>query len=317
MQREDCITCRINVTPKPDRTPRWDQFLDEISVGDCELANYLVRLCGLCLSGHPEQILVFFWGKGRNGKGVLLRLLSNLLGPYAVSMRPNEITYAKDDGDRMKRTFAKLAGKRLAIVNESVGKRLNLAALKLLSGGDKISWAKMRQDDQESDPTHKLILVTNDRPDLPADPAIHGRLHFVPFLGDFSGEKGDRFIEDKLAAEREGILHKLILACAEVKRNGLRPPDVVKAATRELLEEMDLTGQFIDDHVTLGGEHFAAKTDVEHALQRWLASMSMASDWRVKQMIDELKTKFKYERKWIGKERPWGFVGMSLETFGS
>ena len=55
-----------------------------------------------------------------------------------------------------------------------------------------------------------MILLSNERPDLAADPAIRGRLHFVPFLGDFSGDKGDRFIEEKLWAEREGILHKLV-----------------------------------------------------------------------------------------------------------
>jgi P4 family phage/plasmid primase-like protien len=314
MDRADCITRRINVSPVAGPTERFDQFLDEVTCGNKELAAYLVRLCGLCLSGHPEQILVFFWGKGRNGKGVLLRLLANLLGPYAVSLRPNEVTYSKEDGDRMKRTFAKLAGKRLAVVNESVGKRLNLATLKLLSGGDKISGAKMRQDDYETDPTHKIILPTNDRPELPADPAIRGRLHFVPFLGDFSGDKGDRFIEDKLWAEREAILHKLIIGCAEAKRGGLQPPAIVLAATAELMDEMDLAGQFIADCATTGNDEYCTpRAKVEAAIRAWLPGVNV-NDWRVDRIISELKTRFRFERRYIGKERPWCFVGLSLET---
>ena len=214
-----------------------------------------------------------------------------------------------------KRTFAKLAGKRLAVVNESVGKRLNLAALKLLSGGDKISWAKMRQDDQESDPTHKIILPSNDRPELPADPAIRGRLHFVPFLGDFSGDKGDRFIEEKLWAECSGILHKLILGCVETKRDGLQPPSAVRAATEELMEEMDLAGQFIADRVTTGSDQdFASRADVEAAVRSWLPQMLASDDWRVDRIITELKTRFRYDRRYIGKERPWCFVGLKLRS---
>lgn len=299
--------------PVAGPTPRWDQFLDEITVGNKELAAYLVRLCGLCLSGHPEQILVFFWGKGRNGKGVLLRLLAKLLGPYAVTLRPNELTYSREDGDRMKRTFSKLVGKRLALVNESMGKRLNHAVLKLLSGGDKISWAKMRQDDQESDPTHKMILLSNERPELPADPAFRGRLHFVPFLGDFSGDKGDRFIEEKLWAECEGILHKMVQGCIETKRNGLQPPAAVRAATEELMEEMDLAGQFIADRVIAGTEEdFTSRAEVEVAIRSWLGGTVVGEDWRTERIISELKTRFRYDRRWIGKERPWCFIGLKL-----
>ncbi len=314
MHRSDCITRRIDVRPVAGPTPRWDQFLDEITVGDRELAAYLVRLCGLCLSGHPEQILVFFWGKGRNGKGVLLRLLSRLLGSFAVTLRPNELTFSREDGDRMKRTFSKLVGKRLGLVNESVGKRLNHAVLKLLSGGDKISWAKMRQDDQESDPTHKMILLSNERPDLAADPAIRGRLHFVPFLGDFSGDKGDRFIEEKLWAEREGILHKLVQGCVETKRGGLQPPTAVRAATEELMEELDLAGQFIADRVVITGadDDFTPRTEVETAIRSWLSGIIVGDDWRVERIISDLKTRFRYDRRWVGKERPWGFIGLRL-----
>jgi phage/plasmid-associated DNA primase len=194
-----------------------------------------------------------------------------------------------------------------------MGKRLNHAVLKLLSGGDKISWAKMRQDDQESDPTHKIILLSNERPELPADPAFRGRLHFVPFLGDFSGDKGDRFIEEKLWEEREGILHKLVQGCIETKRGGLQPPTAVRAATEELMEEMDLAGQFIADRVITGiDEDFTSRADVEVGIRSWLSGIVVGENWRMERIIAELKTRFRYERRWIGKERPWGFIGLKL-----
>jgi len=320
MHRADCITRRTKMMPAPIPTPRFDQFITEIACGDAELAAFILRLCALCLSGHPEQILVICWGFGRNGKGVLLRLLAKILGPFAVTIRPNELTYSREDSDRAKRTFAKFVGKRLAVVNEASGSRLNFAALKTLSGGDRLSYAKMRQDDQEVDPTHKLVLVSNEKPNLPADPAMRGRLLFVPFRGDFSGDKGDRFIEDKLHAELPGILHKLIAVCADVKQSGLRPPASVREATDELLTENDLAGQFIADRVTAVDGSFIPLADMEREIRQWLSGIIMDGDWRMKSITQGLKAKFKYDRKRVagrGKNAVWGFVDARLEAAGS
>jgi phage/plasmid-associated DNA primase len=111
--------------------------------------------------------------------------MSRILGEgvFAVGLRPSEITSnTREDSDSAKRTFAKFEGMRLATVQETVGSRLNLPVLKILSGGDTLSGAKMRQDDVQFAPTHKLLLPTNDKPDVPADPAFRGRvsLHPVP-----------------------------------------------------------------------------------------------------------------------------------------
>jgi len=324
MRREDKITRRIDVTPVPGPTPDFDKFIAGITQGKAELADYLLHLCCLLLSGHAEQILIFFWGSGRNGKGVLIRLMARLLGVFAASLRPDELSYSKDGGDRMKRTLAKFAGKRFAYPLEAVGKRMNVAVLKMLSGGDKISFARMRQDDEEVDPTHKIVLTTNDRPDLPADPAIRARLHLVPFLADFSGDKGDRFIEDKLWAEREGILAKLLTFCVDVKRDGLRAPAVVRAATDELMDELDTAGQFIAERVTVGSaDDFTPQADVDAAIRAWLPGLMVGNDWRLERIKAALKIdqRFKYGRKSIGsgpaRSQPWGFFFMRLEAPGS
>lgn len=146
-------------------TPRWDRFLDEITLGNTELKTFLLRLCALCLTAHPFQGLFFLWGRGRNGKGVLLRLLVHILGQgFTASFRPNELAVSKYDEDKARRSFNKLEAARLATVDESLGSNLNLPILKLMSGGDNISAARMRQDDRQFKPTHKLVLPTNEKP---------------------------------------------------------------------------------------------------------------------------------------------------------
>ena len=95
MRREDFITRRVNVAPDANcPTSRFDRFpLLEITCGDEALANYVLRICALCLTAIPYQGLFFLWGRGRNGKGVLIRTLTAILGEgiMAWPLRPSEI----------------------------------------------------------------------------------------------------------------------------------------------------------------------------------------------------------------------------------
>lgn len=317
MEREDCITKRLYVAPEDVATPRWDRFLEEITLGDGELAAYLVRLCALCISGMPFHGLFFLWGRGRNGKGVLLRLMMHILGSgvFAVALRPSEVTAnTREDSDSAKRTFAKFEGMRLATVQETVGSRLNLPMLKILSGGDTLSGAKMRQDDVQFAPTHKLLLPTNDKPDLPADPAFRGRVHFIPFLANYSDvTKQDPRLESDLRVEAAGVLHKLITVCPDVIHNGLRAPRSVRDATHELFEDLDITKQFMDERTREAPASSVNRTEMETAIRQWVGLVVGDGDRRVTQILDGLKAQFKYERRRAENgERPWCFVGVEL-----
>jgi putative DNA primase/helicase len=316
MRREDCITKRLYIAPEDVATPRWDRFLKEITLGDGELAAYLVRLCALCLTGMPYQGLFFLWGRGRNGKGVLLRLLMKILceGTFGVILRPSEITAnTRDDSDSAKRTFAKFEGMRMATVQETVGGRLNLPVLKILSGGDTLSGAKMRQDDVQFSPTHKLLLPTNDKPNLPADPAFRGRVHFIPFKADYSDEaKQDKRLESDLQVEAAGVLHKLITVCPDVIEHGLRAPRSILDATHELFEDLDLTQQFVEDRIREIPDASVSLSDMEAAINKWLPGMWASGDQRAGQILDGLKARFRYERRRIDAGRLYFFVDVEL-----
>jgi hypothetical protein len=73
--RQDCQTRRLAVIPEGVLTPRFDRFILEISRGNNELAEFIVRLMALDVTGLSLHHLIFFYGRGRNGKGVTLRLL--------------------------------------------------------------------------------------------------------------------------------------------------------------------------------------------------------------------------------------------------
>ncbi|ABF42752.1 primase P4-like protein [Candidatus Koribacter versatilis Ellin345] len=334
MRREDYITQRIDVAPDPNcPTPRFDRFISEITCGDGPLANYLLRLCALCLTAIPFQALFFLWGRGRNGKGVLIRTLTAILGDgkFAWPLRPGEITVSKFGDEAAKRTFANLKGRRLATVNESVAGNLNTSMLKLISGGDTLTGANMRQDQQAFKPTHKVLLPTNDRPQLPADPAFRGRVHMIPFLANFTGREDTNLDHVLQHVELPGILYRFVTLCPDVIENGLRPPASVLAETEQLFSELDITKQFRDDCLEIvdGAETPAA--DVERVVNSWVREQSTTGivvsssgregpdDVILRELKHQPDIKYSRLRRKTGETSPhgkgkaWYFVGVRLK----
>lgn len=271
MRREDYVTQRVYVSPDANRpTPVFNKFLDEITLKDSTLAAFLVRLGALCLTAIPSQNLFFLIGSGRNGKGVYGRLLTKILGKMSWSLRPQQLTVSRFNFDDGKRMLSNFQGKRLITCNESIGGNLNLPLLKMISGGDELTGAKMRQDEVQFRPTHKVLLPTNEKPQLPADNAFLGRTRMIPFNASFVGRE-DLTLEDRLARELPGILHKLIATCPDVISNGLQEPGCVLDSTAAYFQERDITTPFVDEclNVTEGGR--VRVTDMDERVGKWLS----------------------------------------------
>jgi putative DNA primase/helicase len=155
-----------------------------------------------------------------------------------------------------------LRGKRLVWISETdEGRRLNAGRVKWLSGGDTLTGRGNYDRRQISfRPSHKLILLTNHRPHADAsDYALFQRLHLIPFTLSFVDDpqrpkerKADKGLLEKLKAEGPGILAWLVRGCLAWQKEGLNPPETVKAATKAFQEEEDLIGQFISEKCTLG-----------------------------------------------------------------
>lgn len=323
LTREDALTRRINVMPVKMATERFDRFLLEITQHNGELVTFLLELMALCLIGEPTQLLFFLWGRGRNGKGCWVRLLAKLLGPFFCDLRTNELT-TKVGGDAEKRTIDKFRGARAAAPGEAVGHHLNFALLKILSGGDRLTGARMRQDETSFFPTHKLLLPTNDRPELPADAAMRGRVRLIEFNADFSDpEKQDRQLESTLEAELPGILYKLLGIVPDVIRNGLSMPKCVMTATSELFEGLDILQQWFDDcaeFVEGGSETRAA---IAESMDEWQSGnaggTAVATEYgqhQIENMLNELKHKpgvsYKRGPRLPDGTRPYYYFGVKL-----
>jgi putative DNA primase/helicase len=99
----------------------------------------------------------------------------------------------------------------------------------------------MRQDYFEYWPQFKLLIAGNSRPGLRnVDEAIRARFNLLPFTAVITAKERDKDFPKKLEAEWPGILAWAIKGCLEWrKQKGLKPPQVVLAATNQYLANED------------------------------------------------------------------------------
>jgi putative DNA primase/helicase len=273
MRREDRITKRTRVAPNADcKAVRFLRFLEEITCGDGELSAYLMRYGGYVLTGSTKAQCVPFWyGHGANGKGTLLNVLQHIMGgEYGTVLRMSNLSRKEKEDDGQRRIVAKLCGARLATANEGNAKvKLDMALLKSLASSDLLTGAFLYENEFVFQPSHKLIIATNHKPDLEVDTAARRRVHLVPFDAEFTGPKENNNLEDELRAEAPGIMHLLIRACLEWQEAGLAPPKRVSDATAQLFNDLDPIGRFAKECLMEDAECFLTSGEITRAYDAW------------------------------------------------
>ena len=239
----------------------WLNFLSEVTNGDQDLIDFLQRVIGYALTGSVrEHALFFFYGTGRNGKGVFLNTIVALMADYAGVASIEALMETK--GDRHPTELASLMGKRLVIAQEvDEGVKWAEAKIKTLTGGDPITARYMRQDFFTFDPQFKLLIAGNHKPAFRSiDEALRARLHLIPFTVTIPKEKRDPDLQDKLRAEWPGILRWAIDGTREYQLKGLQPPEAVTKATDEYFEDQDILQQWIADCCEVGKDYWETPT---------------------------------------------------------
>jgi putative DNA primase/helicase len=206
-------------------------------------------MVGYALTGSTrEHALFFLYGTGANGKSVFVNTLATILGDYATNAPMD--TFMETRTDRHPTDMAGLRGARfVAAIETEQGRRWAESKVKNLTGGDKIAARFMRQDFFEFFPQFKLFVAGNHKPAIRnIDEAMKRRLHLIPFTITVPPEKRDKHLQQKLLAERDGILAWAVQGCLEWQRIGrLDPPKQVLDATEEYFEAEDALGRWLEE----------------------------------------------------------------------
>jgi putative DNA primase/helicase len=279
-RKEDFLTkiSPVEFDPKA-RAPRWEQFEREIFLEtrktrpEDSVALYMRRKIGYALSALDElQEMDLLYGEGSNGKNVYLETCKEIFGDYAIVSEPELLL--KHRNERHPTGVADLAGARLVLTSETGdGMEFAEAMMRRLTGDKFIKSRRICENFFEFRRTFKIVVATNDKPSLKvANHANFRRLRIVPFQATFEqagveiAEQGngppkvmreDLKLKDKLMAEAPGILNLFVKGFLQWQRDGLKPPEVVTAATQEYQDEQSNIGDFISRYF----DSFAGKHD--------------------------------------------------------
>lgn len=297
-------------------TPTFNAFLERV-VPDEDVRSYLHRLVGYALTGSvTEQTMPFFYGEGANGKSTFTGAVQEILGDYAAQGSPGLLIAQERGGDDVgRRERARLRGKRLVLCQEvAANQYLNEVQVKQLTGGDKITAARLYENEIEFSPTHKIIVAANHKPRVRGqDHAIWRRIALVPFTVCIPDAERDPDLPAKLRAESSGILAWAVRGCLEWQRVGLNPPAAVRAATADYREDEDRLAEFLEQRTESAAGGAVASADLYERYTRW-CSVREERPWSREAFAGGLVERgFKLERRHLGGTRARCVVGLKIK----
>jgi putative DNA primase/helicase len=243
------------------RSPRFERFLEEILPSPAVRA-YVKRAAGYTITGSTREHAMFLpVGGGRNGKGVLMRLLLHALGDYGRTAAAG-LLLERPGGEAHLTELASLDGARFVFASEVPPRaRWNEPRLKQLVGGDPITARFMRMDEFTFQPRCKVWIAMNERPRVVGtSDAIWARLKEIRFPVQFRDAddprpevqcqpvKDPRLEEELLPGALPAVLAWAVAGAMEWQRNGLGEPPEVRDAVQEYRTAQDNVGPFLGEH---------------------------------------------------------------------
>ena len=247
--------CNAEYRPNVPPLPLWADTVKSI-IPDDEERRYLQKWAGYMLTGScREEKLLFLCGNGRNGKGVFINTIAHILGGYADTINVEVILSSRNDansgGSGPSAQIAKMVGLRLVTASETgLGRKINDAQIKNLSGRDDITARFMRCNEFTFSPQMKIVVSSNYMPAVnDFSDAMKARLIIAPFNQTFTGAAGDTTLKDRLMEPDN--LAAVMRWCVEGAElwidEGLgEPPQVIKKVLFDYYEDSDVLREFIE-----------------------------------------------------------------------
>jgi putative DNA primase/helicase len=193
---------------KDAECPRFDRFMDEVTVNNEDMKNTLLEFLGYSFSGmeyrwHKVLILP---GDGSNGKSTFLNVIKALAGKTYSALLVNQF-----EDEKMR---CNLIGKLFNVAEETPRKGLmDSSHFKMLTSGGEYTARAVYSKPLEIDNNRtKFMMACNELPAI--NDFSHGmirRLLICPFEAVFTeGVNADPELDSKLRAELPGILNRVI-----------------------------------------------------------------------------------------------------------
>lgn len=323
--RQEYLTRGLEWSYLPDsECPQFDQFLEDIMLGNEEMIEYLWRIIGYCITGETAARAFFIlYGTGKNGKSTFARALQMLLGMrsenYAQTARFETFLQQQRQAGNADPDIAGLAGARVVVaseVNPGEKYRLDGGKIKQFTGED---WMKARflySPEFQFLPVCKIFLLVNDVPHIDETAqALYDRLHYISFKYRIPEEKQDGMMHWKLLGEMEGILAKAVKYAGEWYANGtLAPPEEILKAREALATEMDWLADFWNDRCVIGPSYEVQHSVIFAEYLKWAETQHIRKPIQSQSLSKQLRKRG--YKKFEDRQRNTCWEGISVrDTF--
>ena len=282
---------RPDLLEADDPCPETTKFLTASMNGNTEMVDFLWRLLGYALiRERKDHVFAIFWGShGRNGKDTLIKLMTHVLGKELSGNVPVELflqTSQTRNSSAPSPDVMALRGMCLAWINEAEdGQRFAMARLKAMTGGGLITARGLMDKKMTTfQQTHLPIMTTNELPRAKADDdafwaralIVRWDLSFVenPDPEKDYQRKADKYLDEKIQAEAEGVLVRLVRGAMEYVRDGLVVPAQVRAWTADQRDTQDDVAAFLEECCNV-----EPRRDLLEAYQTKIRSKDLNDAW--------------------------------------
>jgi P4 family phage/plasmid primase-like protien len=231
----------------PEATsPVFDGFLSSI-FDSKDVEDYILKIwCYLLLPTYSFQKIYVWYGSGRNGKGVLSRIIEAMIGTVNTA---HEDIHELANGQF---STINLKDRLVNFSTELKTNELDLSMLKKLSGGDMVAADKKYKDKITFQNVARLIILANDLPRFSEiGQAITQRFEFIEFPKSFLNEHADTALDAKLRAELSGIFNRVISMMPTIFDSkgaiNFKGPDILEKKKEAMLSSLSTVIEFINE----------------------------------------------------------------------
>lgn len=241
-----------------------EKFFQQILPNE-NVRKYLLLRFASCLTGKDDEKFPILTGTGGNGKTILLEFLQSVFGEYACTVSTTIFTQRSGSSSAASPEIARIRGVRLVSAEETEeGSSLNVAKMKELTGGNKITTRRLFEDIEEFKPQAHWFLVCNNMPKVTSDDGgTWRRVLKVDFVSKFVEDPSDPEYEGMpYIFKRDDHVGEKLYECREVflsylfshyypmfVREGLKIPMEIMSSTNNYREDNDQLLQYRRDRI--------------------------------------------------------------------
>ena len=334
---EDYISFCTNIDYYPEggtkRAPELEKelnnFMDQLFPDD-NLRRYMWEHLASALIGTLEnQTFNMYVGTGRNGKSVMVDLMSKVLGDYKGTVPTSLITQSRPSIGSTSSEIAQLRGVRYAVMQEpSKGDKINEGILKEITGGDPIQGRALFKDTITYTPQFNLVVCTNTLFEIRSnDDGTWRRIRKCDFESKFMQEPYKdplfpkercpfQFLLDKKLDQKfpewAPVFAYMLVDVAFRTQGNVRDCDIVLSASMKYRGEQDTIANFVRENIFVApGDAKLNLAEVKEVWKTWCKDTGIAKEDQPKQ-----KEVVEYMTAVYGppKGRPMGWMGLSRDN---